>query len=149
MYSDNKQSIPKKDLLGEILIKRGLISRDQLNEALDIQKEYDIYLGDVLIKHGFVKEKDVVVALVVQCNLPYIAVDQYSISKKTVKLIAKDVALANNIIALELVGDVLSVVMANPLDLDLRETLEKVTNYRIAPFIATREEINKAIKKYY
>ncbi|MDP8211839.1 MAG: hypothetical protein P9X22_00930 [Candidatus Zapsychrus exili] len=135
--------------MGEILVKRDLVSREQLDKALEIQKEESRYIGDVLVQHGFVEEKDIVVALVVQCNLPYIAIDQYDIDKNIVNIIPKDVAIGSNIIALEQVGDVLSVVMANPLDLVLRKNLEKVTKLKIAPFIATRNEINKAIEKSY
>ena len=149
MFFRRKQSVPKKELLGQILLRRNLITRNQLKEALRLQKKEHGYIGDVLIKHGFIEEKDVMVALVIQCNFPYIAIDQYEIDKRILQLVPKEVALRTHLIPLERVGDVLSVVMANPLDFSAKEELQKLTQCCIAPFIATRLEIDNAINRCY
>jgi type IV pilus assembly protein PilB len=149
MFFRKQHGIPKKELLGQILLKRNLITRDQLKQALKLQKKERGYIGDVLIKHGFIEEKDVMVALVVQCNFPYIAIDQYEIDLRILQLVPKEIACRFHLIPLERVGDVLSVVMANPLDFSAKEELQKLTQCCIAPFIATRIEIDKAINRCY
>ena len=62
-----------KVLLGEILIQRKRITREQLEAALQTQKKEGGYIGEILVRLGLLDERDIVVALVIQCGLPYIA----------------------------------------------------------------------------
>ncbi len=149
MAFSRRDLISKKQLLGQILIKRNLITQEQLREALEIQKKEDGILGEILVKLGYITEKDIVVALIVQCGFPYIAVNKYEIDSSIVQTIPKETALRYHVIALDKVGDVLSVVMANPLNLPMIEELEKLTNCKIATFIATKAEIDEAINHKY
>ena len=139
----------KKELLGEILIKRNIITNVQLEQALESQKKENGYIGEILVKLGFLEERDIVVALVVQCNLPYIAIDKYEIDRNILQLIPRDVASKYHVMALDRVGDVLSVVMADPLNVATKAELQRLTNYRIAPFIATKIEIERAIERWF
>jgi len=138
-----------KVLLGEILIQRKKISREQLDSALETQKQKGGYVGEVLVSMGLVDERDIVVALVIQCGLPYIAVNKYSIDPGIVKLIPKDVAQKEKVIALDRIGEILSVVMVNPLTDDKKSYLEGLTKCRIATFISTKGEIEEAINRNY
>lgn len=139
----------QKQLLGEILIERKLITEDQLAKALEVQRQEKGYVGEILVKLGFIEELDVVTALVVQCNFPYIAVSKYEIDKSIIELIPKDFARKNLVMPLDRVGEILSVVMNNPLDIAVRAEIHRLTNYKVAPFIATRLEIEKAIIHWY
>ncbi|MFZ5800471.1 MAG: hypothetical protein ACOY3D_03715 [Candidatus Omnitrophota bacterium] len=141
--------ISKKQLLGQILIKRGLITKEQLQNALDYQKKAGGVLGETLIKLGLVTEQDIVVALIVQCGLPYIAVNKYEIDKKVIEAFPVTLARKYHIIPLDRVGDVLSVVMANPLDMAMIDEVERTTCCKVATFIATKTEIDEAIEKWY
>ena len=149
MSPDQKEGFPIRELLGEILTKRNTITLEQLNKALEVPKKENTYIGQILEKLGFLEERDVVVALVVQCNIPYIAIDKYEIDRGVLQLIPKDVALKYQVIPLDRVGDVLSVVMVDPMDVACKAELQRLTNYRITPFIATAAEIHKAIDHWY
>lgn len=138
-----------RQLIGEILLKRNVITRKQLEEALELQKKQDGYIGEILINLGYLQEMDIVVALIVQCGLPYIAVNKYEIDPNIVKLIPEEMARSLHLIPLDRVGGVLSVVMANPLSSSVKEQLEKMTGCRIATFIATKAEIDQAIARCY
>jgi hypothetical protein len=81
-----------KVLLGEILIQRKRITREQLDAALSKQKEKGGFVGEILCNMGLLDERDIVVALVIQCGLPYIAVNKYAIDHEIVALIPKEVA---------------------------------------------------------
>jgi type IV pilus assembly protein PilB len=140
---------PAKHKLGEILIRKKIISPDQLAKALDVQRSEKGYLGETLIRLGFVEERDILVALVVQCNLPYIAVQNYSVDKGIVNLIPEAVAKQYYVVPLDRVGNILSVVMADPLNEEIKTELIKLTQCKIAPFIATKAEIVEAIKRLY
>jgi type IV pilus assembly protein PilB len=146
MIMDNAQ----RPLIGEILLKRKIITSEQLDHALDVQrKEKNSFIGEILMKLGYVEERNIVVALVVQCGLPYIAVNKYTIDPQVVRLIPQEVALKERLIALDKIGDIVSVVMTNPLSDKKKHELEKTLGCRIATFISTRSEIEEAIAKNY
>lgn len=138
-----------KVLLGEILIQRKRITREQLDGALQAQKQESGFIGEILVKMGFIDERDIVVALVIQCGLPYIAVNKYAIDPQIVHLIPKDVAQKEKVIALDRIGEILSVVMVNPLTDEKKSYLESLTKCRIATFISTKTEIEEAIARNY
>ena len=138
-----------KVLLGEILIQRKKITREQLDNALQAQKKKGGFLGEILVDLGLLDERDIVVALVIQCGLPYIAVNKYIIDPQIVHLIPKDVAQEEKVIALDRIGEILSVVMVNPLTEDKKNYLEKLTKCRIVTFISTKAEIEEAIARNY
>ena len=138
-----------KVLLGEILIQRKKITREQLDRALQTQKEKGGFLGEVLVDLGLLDERDIVVALVIQCGLPYIAVNKYIIDPQIVRLIPKEVAQKEKVIALDRIGEILSVVMVNPLTGDKKDYLEKLTKCRVVTFISTHAEIKEAIARNY
>jgi len=138
-----------KVLLGEILIQRKKITREQLESALQAQKEKGGFIGEILVNFGLLDERDIVVALVIQCGLPYIAVNKYTIPSAVLRLIPKEVAQKEKVIALDRIGEILSVVMVNPLTDDKKNYLETLTKCRIAIFISTKSEIEEAIARNY
>lgn len=149
MSQETQPPIFKKQLLGEILIERKIISPEQLKQALDVQKKGKDYLGKVLVDLGFVEEIEIVIALVVQCNLPYIAIDRYEIEPKILQMVPENLAREKRLIPLDRVGSILSVVMVDPLDLGTRKKLERLVNCRVAPFIATRAQIERTLERCY
>jgi type IV pilus assembly protein PilB len=140
-----------RHLIGEILVERGAVTPLQLQQALAVQKGDPVhpYLGEVLTSLGYVSEIDIVTALVVQCNLPYIAVTKHVIDKDVARLIPADVARRDRLVPLDKIGNTLSVVMQNPLDERMRQEIETLTGCRIATFISTRSEIDQALVRLY
>jgi type IV pilus assembly protein PilB len=138
-----------KVLLGEILVQRKRITREQLDAAMQAQKQKGELLGEILIGMGLLDERDIVVALVIQGGLPYIAVNKYAIDPQIVRMIPKEVAQKEKVIALDRIGDVLSVVMVNPLTDDKKDYLESLTKCQVATFISTKTEIEEAIARNY
>jgi len=149
MTVDEIDATPKKRLLGEILIDRERITRLQLNQALKIQKEKGGYIGEILIGLKFVDDRDIVAALVVQCNIPYIAIDRYEIDRNVLQLVPREVVCRHRVIPLDRVGDILSLVMLNPFDTFVKTHVRRHTHCKVAPFIATRREIETAIDRWY
>lgn len=140
----------ERRLIGEILVERGLITPIQLASALKTQagnpKEY---IGEILIRLGFIQEVDIVTALVLQCNLPFIAVSKHNIERDVLSLIPPDVARRDRLIPFDRIGNILSVVMQNPMDETTRAEVERLTGCQIATFISTKAEIEKALSRCY
>jgi len=138
-----------KVLLGEILIQRKRITREQLEAALQTQKQKGGFIGEILVGMGLLDDRDIVVALVIQCGMPYIAVNKYSIDPQIVHMIPKEVAQKEKVIALDRIGEILSVVMVNHLTDEKKSYLETLTKCRVATFISTKAEIEEAITRNY
>ncbi len=141
----------ERRLIGEILVERGVVSQDQLNRALEAQRRSgkNEYVGEVLMRLGYVGEIEIVTALVLQCNLPYIAVSKHEVSPDVLCLIPADFARSSRLVPLDRIGNILSVVMMNPLDDNKRHQVEVMTGCTIATFITTRSEIDRAIRRFY
>jgi type IV pilus assembly protein PilB len=142
---------PEKRLIGEVLIERGLITSAQLEKALGVQKKEgaSVFIGEVLVQLGYLSEVDIAIALVVQCNLPYIAVNKHHVEPDVLRLIPAEVARRSRLVPLDRIGNILSVVMSNPMNELVREEVESLTGCRIAVFISTQTEIDAAIERLY
>lgn len=149
MSIQQNPNLIKTEFLGEILLARNIVSRAQIKKALQVQKKEKKFIGEILVQLGFVDERDIVIALVIQCHMPYIAVDKYEIDQDIIKIIPKDIAKKYCVIPLDRVGNVLSLVMRDPLDIKARNELQRLTGCCIAPFIGLRSEIEKAIQRWY
>ena len=136
-------------LLGEILIERGVIKRDQLAKALEFQKENGGLTGEVIVKLGFAKEEDIAHCLSLQYGFPYLPLENYEISEEAVSIIPKKVSSHYCLISIDKIGNTLTIAMANPLNTQAIEDLEDITGCDIQIFVATPSDIRKCIEKFY
>lgn len=141
----------ERRLIGEVLVGRGVVTQRQLEAALEVQRGSATgeFIGEILVRLGYVTEIDIVTALVLQCNLPYIAVSKHEVSPGVLSLIPADFARHSRLVPLDRIGNILSVVMMNPMDEDKRQEVEVMTGCKIATFISTRSEIDVALKRFY
>jgi type IV pilus assembly protein PilB len=128
-----------------------MVTSTQLKESLRIQRATGNgeYVGEVLIRLGHVREVDVVTALVLQCNLPFIAVSRHQVDDDVLRLIPSEIARRGRLIPFDRIGNVLSVVMQNPLNDADRDEVEQLTHCSIATFISTKSEIDAALSRFY
>lgn len=135
--------------LGELLIERGLITQSQLEKALKIQSEKGGLIGQILVMLGFAKEEEIAQALTVQYGFPYLPLECYEINAEAIKLVPENVAKQYNLIAIDKMGDLLTIAMSNPLNVQAVEDIEMVTGCKVQVFVSTMTDVNNAIKKYY
>lgn len=135
--------------LGELLLERGIINESQLEKALNIQREKGGLIGQILVMLGFAKEEDIAQALTVQYGFPYLPLDHYEINAEAIKLIPENVAKQYNLIAIDKIGELLTMAMSNPLNIQAIEDIEMITKYKVQVFVSTMTDINNAINKYY
>ena len=138
-----------KEQLGQVLLQRGVITNQQLSEALQIQKEQGGLLGEILTRLGFTKEEDIAQALAIQHDLPYLPLDNYEVDTELVKLVPETLARKYYLLPVDKMGDILTVVMANPMDENAIRELEQRTKCKIEVFVATYTEIKEAIQRLY
>lgn len=138
-----------KKKLGEILIERKVITREQLDEALKEQGKNGGMLSQYLVKLGYVREEDIVGCLVVQYGFPYLPLANYEIDHGSIERVPEGLARKYCLIPIDNISSVLTVVMANPLDTDAISELEGLTGCKVQVFIGATSEISQAIEKYY
>ena len=138
-----------KKQLGELLIERGIITRSQLDKALEVQKEKGGLLGQILVVLGFTKEEEIAQALTVQYGFPYLPLGSYELSEDIIKAIPVNVAKHYCLIAVDKIGDTLTVAMSNPLNIKAVEDIELLTKCNVQVFVSTMTDVNEAIKKFY
>ncbi len=136
-------------LLGEILVEKRIITKEQLNEALKVQAQDGGLIGEIIVKLGFASEEEIAQCLSYQYGFAYLPLDSYEISQEVIRLVPKNIVSHYCLIPLDRIGDTLTVVMANPLNLEAIEDIEDLTHLEVQAFISTPTDIRNAIKKYY
>lgn len=135
--------------LGEILIERGVITAAQLEQALQVQKERGGLIGQILVMLGFAKEDEIAQILTVQYGFPYLPLAAYEISQEALLLIPENVARQYNLVPVDKIGDLLTIAMSNPLNVQAIEDIEMLAQCKVQVFVSTMSDINSAIKKHY
>jgi len=135
--------------LGEILVERGVISRAKLEEILVFQKEKGILLGEALVQMKLGSEEDVVQALACQYGFPYLPLANYEIAPDVVATVPQNICKQHCLVPIDKIGRSLTLAMANPLNVQALEEVEKATGCSVQAFVSTATEINSAINRYY
>ena len=135
--------------LGEMLIERRLITPEDLDKALEIQKERNEKIGKILIDLGFVAARDVMAALSDQLNLPLVALEAPPpVTTETQGLTPRFLRQFRCLpVAQE--DSTLTLAMADPLDFETLAVVRNVTGLRVRPALAPEQEILDALDKYY
>jgi len=139
----------KNILLGDLLVQEGLITQDQLHKALKVQRERGGRLGRTLIDLGYLDEHHMIKAISKQLGVEYVSLDRYQIDPRVVKLVPENVARNYVLMPLFLIGDALTVAMANPFDIIATDAVSRETGLKVEPIVSSEKEIVDAIDQYY
>ncbi len=135
--------------IGELLLREGLINREELDVALQQQKETGTRLGFTLVTSGTLAEADLTRVLSLQYRVPAVDLNDTEVDPKILKLVPADFASKHLILPLRRVGRTLTVAMANPTDLSVIDDLKFVTRFDIDAVVAGEYTLRKAIDRYY
>ena len=138
------------DLIGDLLVREGLISQDQLKAALAEQRGNGYRLGYNIVAMGLVSETDLTRVLARKYRVK--AVDLSRIDKiddRMIKTVKPEIAVRHLVLPLRRVGRTLTVAMANPQNLSAIDELRFSTGYDIEAVVAGEYSLRKAIEKYY
>lgn len=141
--------IKKTILLGERLIKKGLITRSQLDAGLEEHRKTGQFLGVTLIKIGFINEEKLYPVLSEQLNIPYVKIKDITIPLEALEKLTVKYACHYKIIPIKFEKDRLTVAIADPLDIRTLDDLNLLLGCEVAAALASESEITEAIKKFY
>ena len=132
-----------------VLLKRSLVSPDQVTEAEELSKTNNIPLGESLVSLNYVTGEDVCRAMAEHYALDYVNLSEIKIPESVVELVPETIARENITIPLSEEGDALRVILADPMDVETVEKLRFILNRQIQIALAPRASILEAINRYY
>jgi type IV pilus assembly protein PilB len=135
--------------LGQILLKEGIITQHQLDEAIRINEKSNIQLGRILVKLGHVENKAVVECLARKYNFPVINIEEHNIPEKVIKQIPYELAKKHFAIPIDYKDNTLIIAMSDPNDSTAIEDIQFKTNLSIKATLSTENSIIDAFRKYY
>jgi type II secretory ATPase GspE/PulE/Tfp pilus assembly ATPase PilB-like protein len=138
-----------KTSLGEALVQMQIITAEQLQEAQEKQKEQGGKLSEILVNLGFIRVEDLASFLSIMWNVPLIDLKAHIVQPDALALIPEELARKHILIPLQIIGDALMVVMADPDDYIAINDIFAKTNMKIQVAFANGVDIRRAIDIYY
>jgi len=135
--------------LGDLFVREGLISDQQLREALAESKATGYRIGYVLVHLGFVAEEELTRMLAKQYRVPAVDLSKVTVDPKILRLIPANVANKHTVLPLRRVGRMLTVAMTNPTDFSAIDDLKFITKLEIEPVIVGEYTLRKHLDQYY
>ena len=139
----------KAPRIGDLLLREGLVTQDQLNKALQEQRQNGTRVGYNLVKLGFVKETDLTRMLARQHKMPAVDLSKFQVDPRVAKLIPGELALKHSVLPLKRDGRTLTVAMSDPASLAVLDDIKFITRLDIFPVIAGEFTLRNAIEKFY
>jgi type II secretion system protein E len=147
--SRSPRAAGRKLLLGELLISKGLLSAEQLSEALKHQAKTGEYLGAGLVHFGFLTETQLMEVLAEQLSLPFVRLADRAIDPAIVARVPAKLATRYRLMPLGGNGKQLQVATSDPFDVQMLDELRLMVGCEIQPVLASAREIQDAIHRHY
>ena len=135
--------------LGQILMERGYITQEQLDEALEEHRKNETRLGFHLVSLGHVDEEQLGEVLELQYDIPAVELSEIDVEEDLLDLVPSEFASKNLVLPIERNGRTLTVAMATPNDLSLIDDLRFRTGLEVKPRVASAYALRHAIEKQY
>ncbi|MEO1525453.1 MAG: GspE/PulE family protein [Planctomycetota bacterium] len=133
----------------DLLLRRGVISLDQLSEAEGVARDTNKDVGDILIQMEYATPEEVAMALAEFHKIPFVDLRQERIADEVIELVPESVARENMVLPFSEDDGALRILIADPFDLETIEKLRFILNRKIETALAPKEAINGAINHYY
>ena len=123
--------------LGDLLQEKGLLTEEELNEALKLQRESGEKLGDALVKLGLIQPEQMADVLSEHLGIPRVDPNRCYIPSELVNMVPDDLLNGNQILPIELENNLMTVKDDDPLNILIIDELQQATGFNIKPVIAT------------
>lgn len=134
--------------LGELLLKRKLITKEQLDTAIEYQKSLGGKLGTVVVKLGYITDESLTRELARQFNMDVTDLGSMILSLNLFKAVLCNIIEKHQIIPVHITNDVLTIAMSDPTDYEALDELQFAVGRKIEMTLATRDSIKRAIAEF-
>src|SRR5574344_33815 len=131
------------------LVRESLVEYETVEKAEEIANAQNINIGQALINSGYISEESLLKFIEAKLHIPYVDLEDYTLDEKCLKFISYSDAKKYKIIPLFKIEDVLTVAMADPLDLFAIDKVIEQAECSIEPVISSESSIIKKIDEYY
>jgi type IV pilus assembly protein PilB len=135
--------------IGELLLKEKRITPEQLQEALNAQRQNGGKLGNSLVSLGFVRDEEITALLSKQYGVPSISLDQFDIDPTVLRLVPAETAQKYHVLPLSRSGATLTIAMTDPTNVFAMDDIKFMTGYNVEPVVASESAVIEAINRYY
>jgi type IV pilus assembly protein PilB len=135
--------------LGQILLEKGLISKENLAHALELQRKNGKKLGRILVEQNWVSDSVLTAALSEKLKIPQVQLNPEMIDTEVIKTFPRDFAVKHRVIPIYKIENDLTVAMADPTDIFAIDSIRELTKCRMHPVIAAESEIDAAVNRFY
>ncbi len=137
--------------LGRVLIKMGKVTRTQVHDALEIQKQKGGPIGQILVELGYITEDDLHLSLAAQVGMEPVDLSDIDIPAEVVALIPAQMANTYSVVpvAYEAESNLLTVSLASPDNFQATDDLKTLMGFNVKACISTRDQISAALNRYY
>ncbi len=135
--------------LGDLLLKQKLITQEQLETALKLQREEGGKIGEALVRVGAVSEGDITETLSQQFGVPSIDLAHFEIDPAIIKVVPGEVARKYGVLPVNKTGATLTIAMGDPTNVFAMDDIKFMTGYNVEPVVASELALRKAIDKHY
>lgn len=142
----------KRMRLGDLLIEQGVVTPEQLIQALEIQTEEGKKIGEILIDEGFTTEEKIIQALHQQLGMPIVRLTGMDISRDVLELVSVDILKKNIVFPFgrdTANPNIMHLAMADPMDLNAIDDITIITGLQVEPSIASAREIMETLDRYF
>jgi len=140
---------PARDRVGEILLREGLVTEDQIRTALEDAKQNNTRIGFSLIRLGYISEADLTRTLARQYRVQAVDLDRVKIDPKLIKLFPSELAQKHYVLPIRRIGRMLTVAMADPTDASAVDSIKFITRCDIEPVIVGEGTLKRHIDEHY
>lgn len=143
----------KGRMIGRILIKMRILTRDKVHECLNIQKQRGggVRLGQIFVEQGLVKELDLNVALAAQRGMEFVDLSEIDIPEDVIQYVPAQMAKTYRVVPLEYDGDAneLTVVLDSPDNFRATDDLSTLMGFAVTAKVCDGDLLEEALKQYY
>ena len=145
----NVKTDAKRRLFGQILKDKGLVTENQILEALAVQKQKGGLIGDILVDLQYITNEQILHALSEYLGLEIIDIEDMSISPEIINMVPPAIAQLYRIVPVKFTDDTVTIVLADALNYQILDDLRLILKHSIKPALCHKEHINHALEKYY
>jgi len=139
---------PQKPL-GQLLKEMELVTEGQIQEALSLQREKGGALGSILVELGYVSEEEMLLALGAQVGMEVVNLDEMKLERGTLEKVSPTMAKVYKIIPVKFENNMLTVAMADPLNVSVLDDLRFMLNCDVQGAVSNEDAVTRAINQYY
>ena len=134
--------------LGEILLEQGLISEQQIQDALRLQNQQGVLFGEALVEQGVITEEKIVHTLLHQFGIPYVEPTKYEIAQELLEIFDPTMMRRYQFVPMDSIGSVLVVAIAGMLSEELLVEMENQTGCTVQLYLTKMSEISSVLEKF-